>query len=174
MVKKSNDYAILHKKIRYDKSISSSAKILFGEIASLCFKEGFCWATNKYFANLYHVSVRTVERWVENLVVNGYITRNICFYPNSKQVRQRILKIKLEGTPCDKNVSTPPDNLDRSLLTKICVDPLTKMSDRIYKNINIKKESKDISLKKTKENTPKTAKTLSQRNLIEEFHKKGV
>ena len=41
MGKKSNDYAILHKKIRYDKNISSSAKILFGEIESLCFKEGF-------------------------------------------------------------------------------------------------------------------------------------
>ena len=174
MVKKSNDYAILHKKILYDKSISSSAKILFGEIASLCFKEGFCWATNKYFANLYHVSVRTVERWIENLVVSNYITRNICFYPNSKRVKQRILKIKLEGTPGDTNVSTPPEKVVRSLLTKICVYPLTKTADRIYKNINIKKESKDISLKKTKENTPKLARTLSQRDLIEEFHKKGV
>lgn len=184
MVKKSNDYAILHKKIRYDKNISSSAKILFGEIESLCFKEGFCWATNKYFANLYQVSTRTVERWIENLVTHGYIARNICFYPNSKQVKQRVLKINLEGTNIDKtkianplgdkNVSTPPDNSDRSLLTKICVDPLTKVSDRIYKYINKKKKSKDISLKKTKKNTPETAKTLSQRDLIEEFHKKGI
>lgn len=166
--KKSNDYAILHRKILYDKNISSSAKILFGEIESLCFKEGFCWATNKYFANLYQVSTRTVERWIENLVASGYITRNICFYPNSKQVKKRILKINAT------NMSVPPDDLSRSVLTKICVYPLTKGSDRIYKNINIKKESKDISLKKTKENTPKTAKTLSQRDLIEEFHKKGV
>lgn len=168
MVKKSNDYDILHKKILYDKNISSSAKILFGEIESLCFKEGFCWATNKYFANLYQVSTRTIERWIENLVANNYITRNICFYPNSKQVKKRILKIKVT------NMSVPPDDLVRSLPTKICGYLLTKTSDRIYKYNITRKNQKDISEKKIKKNTPEPAKTLGQRDLIEEFHKKGV
>ena len=68
-----NYYAIIPANVRYDKNLSDKAKLLYGEITTLTKKEGFCWATNKYFAELYSTSERTISRILAELVQNGYI-----------------------------------------------------------------------------------------------------
>lgn len=66
-------YAILTADVRYDKNLSANAKLLFAEITALTQKEGFAWASNRYFAELYGVEKDTVSRWVSELVKSGYI-----------------------------------------------------------------------------------------------------
>lgn len=66
-------YAIIPATVRYDKSLTSGAKLLYGEITALCSKEGYCWATNRYFASLYDTSEKTITRWVKQLKDGGYI-----------------------------------------------------------------------------------------------------
>lgn len=50
-----------------------SAKVLFSEFSALCQEEGFCWASNEYFAALYEVSKDSISRWVSELADNGHI-----------------------------------------------------------------------------------------------------
>lgn len=58
----SEGYAIIPNKVLNDKNISALARVLYCNISSLCAQRGYCWATNKYFADLLGVSLRTIIR----------------------------------------------------------------------------------------------------------------
>ena len=66
-------YANIPADVRYDKVLCANAKLLYGEITALANKEGFCWASNEYFAKLYGVDKNTISRWVSSLRAQGYI-----------------------------------------------------------------------------------------------------
>lgn len=68
-----NYYAIIPANVRYCKNLEPNAKLLYGEITALTHKEGYCWASNSYFAELYDVDDRTIRRWLESLRDNGFI-----------------------------------------------------------------------------------------------------
>ena len=68
-----NYYATIPSSVRYDKSLSSSAKLMYGEITALCNKKGYCWASNSYFADLYGVSKNSITSWLSALKARGHI-----------------------------------------------------------------------------------------------------
>lgn len=65
-------YAIIPAYVRYA-DIEPNAKLLYGEITALCESEGYCWATNEYFADLYNVKIRVVQNWLKSLKQIGAI-----------------------------------------------------------------------------------------------------
>ena len=67
-------YAILTADVRYDRNLKPLARLLFAEITALCNKEGYCWASNQYFADLYEVDKTTVSGWIGQLKTRGYLT----------------------------------------------------------------------------------------------------
>lgn len=77
MQERPNYYAIIPANVRYDKELKANEKLLYGEITSLTNKTGECWATNKYFADLYEVSTRSIQGWISNLEKRGYIKTKI-------------------------------------------------------------------------------------------------
>lgn len=81
---KPNYYAIIPANVRYDKDLSANAKLLYGEITSLCNDKGYCWATNQYFSSLYEVSERTIQNLIKQLVDKNYIQIDII--NNSKRL----------------------------------------------------------------------------------------
>ena len=72
-----NYYAVIPAPVRYCEDITPNAKLLYGEISALCKQQGFCWATNAYFANLYKVGSSTISEWVASLSRNRFIRVSI-------------------------------------------------------------------------------------------------
>lgn len=66
-------YAVITAPVRYDPELSSTAKLLYSEITSLCRTKGYCWATNSHFAELYNVSESTISRLISQLEKRGHI-----------------------------------------------------------------------------------------------------
>ena len=100
-------YAVIPADVRYAK-IKANAKLLYGEISALCNKEGYCWASNGYFATLYQVSETAVSLWIKELVSNGFIQSEI----SSNSAR----KLRLWGI--NKTYNPPQQNL-KPPLTKL-------------------------------------------------------
>ena len=100
-------YAVLTAEVRYSKVLKPNEKLLFAEITALTNMNGQCFATNKYFAELYDVSVETVSRWVSHLQKLGFIKRTIKYKDGSKQIDKRFISL---STPIDEKVNTPNDN----------------------------------------------------------------
>lgn len=70
---KKSYYAVIPAEVRYDKRLSPNAKLLYGEISALSNEEGFCWASNKYFQELYGASRRSIQGWIGELETAGHI-----------------------------------------------------------------------------------------------------
>ncbi len=139
--------AIIPAVVRYDKDLKPSEKLLFGEISALMDSKGFCWASNKYFAELYGVAIETVSRWITHLVKKGYVKSKIVYAEDGKTVLQRklwaILPIldededpideKIKGidekikTPIDEKIKTP---IDEKVKENVTSNELTRVNDK--------------------------------------------
>lgn len=69
----SSYYVIIPAYIRYNKELKFAERLMYGEITALSNKEGYCFATNKYFANLYKCTNRGIQNAISKLQEDGYI-----------------------------------------------------------------------------------------------------
>ena len=99
-----NYYAILPASVRYDNRLKANEKLLYSEITALSNKTGSCYATNKYFADLYEVEIETISRWISRLKELKYIDIEIIYKNDTKEIDKRMIKIN--GVPIDKNINT--------------------------------------------------------------------
>ncbi len=104
---KPNYYAIIPANVRYDDKLPANAKLLYGEITALCNKEGRCWASNNYFAELYGLNKRSITRLIQALNLCGYIKMTVEYKEGTKQISKRYVQICHEVI--DKNVPSPID-----------------------------------------------------------------
>lgn len=105
-----NYYAIIPANVRYDKELPAMAKLLYGEITCLTQKEGFCWAGNSYFADLYEMSISRISKLIALLEARGYISIKVERNKN-KEVIRRLIRIKsaeITGAPVKNNSTLPP------------------------------------------------------------------
>lgn len=72
-IKRSNWDTILPAKVRYDSRLKGEAKILYSEILLLSSQKGYCYATDKYLAESYSSSQRSINRHIASLKKLGYI-----------------------------------------------------------------------------------------------------
>lgn len=89
-----NYYAVVPAEVRYDPDLRPNEKLLFAEITALATKEGYCWATNSYFAALFGVSTRVITTWISHLKGKGYI--KVDTIRNENRVLERKIYVGME------------------------------------------------------------------------------
>lgn len=83
-------YAVIPADVRYDDRIPANAKLLYGEISALIGAEGFCYASNSYFMQIYGFSDPTISRLIAKLVEVGYIKRELERDKTGQVVRRKL------------------------------------------------------------------------------------
>ena len=86
-------YSIIPATVRYDHNLKANEKLMYGEITALASKSGYCWAENRYFAELYDVHKITISNWLKNLEDKGYIRTELKYVYGTKQVSKRLIYI---------------------------------------------------------------------------------
>lgn len=184
---KPNYFAIIPARVRYDTFLKPSEKLLYAEITSLATKDGYCWATNSYFAELYNVSKFTVSRWVSHLESRGFIKTSVVRDGNN-QVTER--KIFLNYIPIDRNSNTPIDENNTYPIDEKSKENNTSINNtsinNIYSQVDSINTEKNNNLelakeiidylnlkanKKFKPTTPKTKQLINTR--VKEGFTKG-
>ena len=102
---KPNYYAILTSEVRYNENLTPNAKLLYAEITALINMNGECFASNKYFADLYGKSKTTISKWVSELVKEGFVEVKLTYKEGSKEINNRYIRILKGGMV--KNLNTP-------------------------------------------------------------------
>lgn len=145
-------FAIITADVRYS-DIPPNAKLLYGELTALTSKEGFCWANNRYFSELYGVDTRTITRWIADLEEKGFIRSEVSIQLGNRR------KIWLT---IDKNVHTSRQ----------------KCPSLYISNTNKKGESKDslpyevVSDKPTKQKVPQDRTVWKLRDKLYDLFEK--
>lgn len=130
--------ALLPPAVRYDKELGSTGKLLYAEISAMSDVTGFCWASNRYLADLLGLSKRTVSELLAQLEERGYILIDVLRDENNA-VTERRLYITDTGLmrlpPVTKNAHPPiAKNLYRGIAKNLHT-PIEKNCDTpLYKN----------------------------------------
>lgn len=138
---KNNYYAIIPATVRYNKDLKPNEKLLYGEITALANRYGYCYAQNRYFAELYNVSIETVSRWLSHLQKLGFIKIEIRRNENKEIIARYIYIV---DTPYCQNSQYPIDEKVKENIISINIDDLflfiinnsDKISNEFYLIIN--------------------------------------
>lgn len=66
-------YAILPATIRYAEDLTELQKLLYAEITALAQANGYCYASNSYFANLYKKTSKRISSTIQDMVKKWYL-----------------------------------------------------------------------------------------------------
>jgi|GEM_PF-1401483 hypothetical protein len=150
-------YAIIPANVRYDKSLSANAKLLYGEITALCNDKGYCWATNKYFSDLFGVSQKSVSSWISTLVSKKYLFVKMVYRKGTKEILERHLGIVKEPmeeichtpmeemfhTPMEENFHTPMEENFHPPMEENFQDNNKETNTKVNKSVSQSKEKKE-------------------------------
>lgn len=107
--------AVIPSDVRYDADLPPLAKLLYGELTALANAKGYCWASNRYFADLYKVTETTIQNHISNLDKRGYIRREVVRDERNAVIGRRIYAGFFVVTPSPKNLGEgSPKNLGES------------------------------------------------------------
>ncbi|MBQ9647144.1 MAG: helix-turn-helix domain-containing protein [Oscillospiraceae bacterium] len=76
-IKSPHYWAVIPAPVRYDTTIPANAKLLYAELSSLANREGFCFASNAYFAENFSLTDTSIRRLLKALSDQGYIRVNV-------------------------------------------------------------------------------------------------
>ena len=138
MKEKPNYYAILSAEVRYDNRLRPNVKLLYAEITALCNMNRECFASNRYFSELYGKSKGSISGWINELVKYGYISTEYTYKTGTKEIEYRYIKI-LKGGIIEN---------EHTLLKKTLNNTTSSNTTSINKDISIRrlKFVNDVSL----------------------------
>lgn len=126
-------YAIIPATVRYDERLKYAERIFYGEITALIGKEGYCFASNNYFAELYRVIPGTISRWISHLVKLGYIKEELIRNEKKAIIERRIY---ITDISCRRVVQDTYKQNSSYPYKQNCIYPMSRNAKD--NNINIK------------------------------------
>ncbi len=117
------------KSVLRDNRLTFLERLLLIHIISLCKKNGYCWATNRYFCDIYNVTQVTISKSISNLATFGYIKTE---YDNKgTNNSKRIIKL---SEVLNLKIKSIKDNFNTSYKQnfKQYNNKLNKKEDSIY------------------------------------------
>lgn len=145
-----NSYAVIKYEWFQDKELNYSMIIILGLLNSLCRKNNYCWATNKYIGEVVNLNDANTSKYINKLKELGYIE-----IEQNKKVRlkdengkyiyrqQRIITLTEKGLvklEKDKNQGFLKSSTDEVLENK------SQINNNIINNLSNNNISKDISI----------------------------
>jgi hypothetical protein len=103
-------YITIPEQVERSEFLCPMSKLLFGRIQCLSKKQGYCWASNQYFAEWYNCSQSQVTRWVSELSRAGFIECEIIKKSNTR-------RIAILQKAVSKNADTSPQK---------CTEPISE------------------------------------------------
>ena len=192
-----NYYAIIPANVRYA-DLKPNAKLLYGEITALSNKHGFCFASNKYFAELYKVNKNTISSWISDLKNYGFITVKIERNVNNQITKRCIGILKKMDNPIHEKLkynNTSINTTSNNISIKDKFENLVmffdypkemkldfinywteKSSDRLNAKMRYQKQATfDVKLRLDRwaKNSAKWDRTKKNNNTTSHFHKSG-
>ena len=164
-------YAIIPATVLFNENMKSNEKLLYAVITALSNKEGYCFASNKYLANLLNAKDHTISKWISHLKEldfvclefiknekNEIIQRRI--YPNDTPYRNRLPYAINETYPYAINGTE--GMLQKGQYNNISNNNINKeMIDRLFNYI----------MNEENNNPPKEFKNVSKLKIIELLYK---
>ncbi|WP_225358178.1 helix-turn-helix domain-containing protein, partial [Limosilactobacillus reuteri] len=133
-------YSILTANVRYDKELKANEKLLFSEITALSNRNGYCHATNKYFAQLYDKNSSTISDWINHLKQRGYL--KVVMIKDGKQIKER--RLFPISNPIRENPNTPSEKTVEGYSEK-AEYPIQKNPKENITSINTTSKNKVLS-----------------------------
>lgn len=145
-----NSYAVIKYEWFQDKELNYSMIIILGLLNSLCRKNNYCWATNKYIGEVVNLNDANTSKYINKLKELGYIE-----IEQNKKVRlkdengkyiyrqQRIITLTEKGLVKlgkDENQGFLKSSTDEVLENK------SQINNNIINNLSNNNISKDISI----------------------------
>jgi len=92
-----------------DEGLSDGARIIYGKIARLSYKEGYCWANNEFLSGV--KSRRTTSRFIAELQAAGYVK---ILTGRSKNRKIVLCEIKSKASIIDNPDYDEKNNIDKN------------------------------------------------------------
>ena len=146
-------FGIIPATVRYDKSLKANAKLLYSELTCLSEKDGYCYASNNYFAKLYEVDPSSISKWLKQLAEKGYI--KIEYKYNGKECTERKIFINTNAKGSAENqegIDICQEGIDicQEGYCQIAKENNTRVNNTSINNINIPEKTKKQKVKEPK------------------------
>lgn len=84
-------FAVIPSVVRYCPDLQPNAKLLYGEISTLCNATGFCWASDQFFADNFEVTTKTIQNLLAALAAKHFIIIKDDKYVDGNRLRMIFL-----------------------------------------------------------------------------------
>lgn len=125
-------YAVLPATILFNEKLKPNEKLLYAIITALANKEGYCFASNNYLAELLGVKSHTISIWVSNLSKMNFVCVELIKNEKNEIIQRRIYPndspYNFKGIPYITNITYP----------YVIKKTESMLQKRQYNNINIK------------------------------------
>lgn len=140
-------YAIIPSTVLFNKELKANEKLLYAVITVLANKEGYCYASNNYLADLFNSKPHTISNWISHLNKLNFVyvelVRN-----NKNEIIQR--RIYINDIPYVTKITYPYSiKMTEGMSQKRQDNNINKKIDRFF--IYIIKKEKENPEKMTKD-----------------------